>query len=98
MAGSENKMKIFYYGATMLMISFLISGSLIYTGTWLVHYLDPTFSISLLDLLVQVNLTAWLLVALLAGIIFAGLSMLPLFSPAKQSKGANTGDTDQLSD
>lgn len=91
-------MKKLYYGASMLLISFLISGGLIYTGTWLVHYFDPTFSISLFDLLAQVNLTAWLLVALLAGLIFAGLSMLPLFSPAKQPEGANTGDGDQLSD
>ena len=91
-------MKKFYYGAVTLLISFLISGSVIFTGTWLVQYFDPTFSISLFDLLAQVNLTAWLLLALLAGIIFGGLSMLPIFSPARKPKDRNTGDNDQLSD
>ena len=91
-------MKKFCYGAVTLLISFLISGSIIFTGTWLVHFFDPTFSISLFDLLEQVNLTAWLLLALLAGIIFGGLSMLPIFSPARKLKDAKTGDNDQLSD
>ena len=91
-------MEKFFYGAVTLLISFLISGSVIFTGTWLVHYFDPTFSISLFDLLAQVNLTAWLLLALLAGIIFSGLSMLPIFSPARKPKNPNTGDNDQLSD
>ena len=88
----------FYYGAVTLLISFLISGSVIFTDAGLVHYFDPTFSINLFDLLAQVNLTAWLLLALLAGTIFGGLSMLPIFSPARKLKDPKTGDNDQLSD
>lgn len=79
-------MKNYYYAAIKLLISFIISWSLIFAGTSLLRYLDPTFSIGLLDLLAQVNLTAWLLLALLAGIVFAGLSTLPAFSPADREK------------
>ncbi len=80
-------MKKYYYAAIKLLISFIISGSMIFAGTSLVHYFDPTFTISLFDLLAQVNLTAWLLLGLMAGIIFAGLSMLPVFSSPGRPKG-----------
>jgi hypothetical protein len=80
-------MKKYYYAAIKLLISFIISGSLIFAGTSLVRYFDPTFTISLFDLLAQVNLTAWLLLGLMAGIIFAGLSMLPVFSSPGRAKG-----------
>lgn len=93
----KDKMKN-YYAVFKLLISFIISGSLIFAGTSLVHYFDPTFSISMFDLLAQVNLTAWLLLGLMAGLIFAGLSMLPVFSPNGEPKDAKTDDTDQLSD
>lgn len=73
-------MKQIQQSAIKLLISFIISGSLIFAGTSLIRYFDPTFSISLLDLLGQPYPTAWLLLALLAGLIHAGLSLLPVFS------------------
>jgi hypothetical protein len=79
-------MKKYYYTAIKLLISLISSGSLIFAGTSLIRYFDPTFSVSLFDLLARVNLTAWLLLALLTGIIFAGLSMLPVFAPAGKPK------------
>lgn len=91
-------MKNYYYAVIKLLISFIISGSLIFAGTSLVRYFDPTFSISLFDLLAQVNLTAWLLLALLAGIIFAGLSILPVFSPAGKRKDTKSSNASQQSD
>lgn len=91
-------MKIYYYAAIKLLISFIISGSLIFAGTSLVRYFDPTFSISLFDLLAQINFAAWLLLALLAGIIFGVLSYLPAFATAKAAQGKKTKGEDQLSD
>jgi len=91
-------MKIYYYAAIKLLISFIVSGSLIFAGTSLIRYFDPTFSISLFDLLAQVNLTAWLLLGLLAGIIFAALSMLPVFSPAGARDEAKSDSDSKLSD
>ena len=92
------KMKNCYYAAVKLLISFIISGSMIFAGTSLLRYFDPTFSIGLFDLLAQTNLTAWLLLGLLAGIIFAALSVLPVFSPAGKSQDIKAGDDSQLSD
>lgn len=91
-------MKKHYYAAIKLLISFIISGSLIFAGISLLRYYDPTFSVGLFDLLAQVNLTAWLLLGLMAGIIFGGLSMLPVFLPAKKPEDAKTGAGDELSD
>jgi len=83
---AKEKMKNYYYAAIKLLISFIISWSLIFAGTSLLRYLDPTFSIGLLDLFARINLTAWLLLALIAGIVFGGLSALPVFSPAVREK------------
>lgn len=91
-------MKKHYYAAIKLLISFIISGSLIFAGTSLLRYYDPTFSVGLFDLLAQVNLTAWLLLGLMAGIIFGGLSILPVFLPVNKPEDAKTGAGDQLSD
>lgn len=91
-------MKKHSHATIKLLISFIISGSLIFAGTSLLRYIDPTFSIGLFDLLAQVNLTAWLLLALMTGMIFGGLSLLPVFSPLKAPADAETGVTDQLSD
>jgi len=79
-----------------LLISFILSGSILFAGTSLIRYFDPTFSISLFDLLSQVNYSAWLLLALLAGIIFGVLSLLPVFGVAerrddRKSDGGNQG-------
>ena len=91
-------MRNYYYAAIKLFISFIISGSLIFAGMSLIGYFDPTFSISLLDLLAQVNLTAWLLLALMAGIIFGGMSILPIFSPSRKQTDKKTGRDDKQSD
>jgi hypothetical protein len=72
-------MKNIQYPAIKLLLSFIISGSTIFAGTSLIRYFDPSFSVSLIDLLRQPYPTAWLLVALLAGLIYAGLSALPVF-------------------
>ena len=69
-----------------------------FAGTSLIRYFDPTFSISLFDLLAQFNFTGWLLLALLAGIIFAVLSYLPAFATAKAARDIKTMGEDQLSD
>lgn len=82
----KDKMKKYYYAAIKLLVSLIISGSSIFAGTSLIRYFDPTFSISLFDLLAQANLTAWLLLWLLAGMIFACLSILPVFSSSGKPK------------
>ena len=94
----KNKTKNILYASTKLLISFIISGSILFAGTSVVRYFDPTFSISLFDLLSQTNFTAWLLVALLAGIIFGVLSMLPGFSSARSPGGEKTNGNGPLSD
>jgi hypothetical protein len=88
-------MKKYLYFSIKLLISFIISWSCIFAGTSLIRFLDPTFTVGLSDLLGQGNPTAWLLLALLAGLIFAGLSTLPAFSSACDESGRNT---DELSD
>jgi hypothetical protein len=91
-------MKNIHYAAIKLLISFTISGSLILAGTSLLRYFDPTFSVGFLDLLAQVNLTAWLLLALLAGMIFAGLSALPVSSSERNPADDQTTGGRELSD
>lgn len=88
-------MKKYLYLFVKLLISFIISWSCIFAGTSLIRYLDPTFTVGLSDLLGQANPTAWLLLALLAGLIFAGLSTLPVFSSVRNESGRNM---DELSD
>ena len=87
-------MKNHYYAAIKLLVSFIISWSIIFAGTSLLRYFDPEFSVSLFDLLAQANLTAWLLLALLAGIIFGGLSILPVFSASDEGKGTKSRKKD----
>jgi hypothetical protein len=91
-------MKNKFYTAIKLVISFIISGSVLFAGTSVIRYFDPTFSISLFDLLSQTNFTAWLLLALLAGIIFGVLSLLPVFTTAKPSGNKKTNGKHQQSD
>lgn len=73
-------MKGIQYPAIKLVLSFILSGSIIFAGTSLIRFFDPTFSVSFFDLLRQISSTAWLLLAVLAGLIYAGLSALPVFS------------------
>jgi len=81
-----------------LLISFLISGGMLFGGTSLIQYVDPTFSISLFDLLSQVNYSAWLLLALLAGIVFGILLLLPVIVDPVTPGDKKTIGEDQLSD
>jgi hypothetical protein len=90
-------MKNIQYPAIKLLLSFILSGSIIFAGTSLIRYFDPTFSVSFIDLLQQTSPTAWLLLAVLAGLIYAGLSALPIFSkPGGTSAG--DGENRELSD
>lgn len=90
-------MKNIQYPAIKLLISFILSGSIIFAGTSLIHYFDPTFTITFVDLLRQTYPTAWLLLALLAGLIYAGLSALPVFPPGDQDQSTND-ESGKLSD
>jgi hypothetical protein len=91
-------MKSKFYVAIKLLISFIISGSILFAGTSVIRYLDPTFSVGLFDLLSQTNFTAWLLLALLAGIIFGVLSLLPVFATAKAPGNKKTNGSNKQSD
>lgn len=91
-------MKRYFYATIKLLISFIVSGSLIFAGTSLIRYFDPTFSIGLFDLLAQMNPTAWLLLGLLTGMIFVGLSMLQAYSSSGKPKDAKSREDSQLSD
>lgn len=91
-------MKKYTYFAIKLLISFIIAGSTIFAGTSLLRFMDPTFSVGLFDLLSQLNPTAWLLLGLLAGLIFAGLSKLPAFSSGEESADASEHSNDEVSD
>ena len=95
---AKDNMKSYHYDAIKLLISFIIAGSAIFAGTSLLRYFDPTFSIGLFDLLAQINLTAWLLLGLLAGIIYAALSRLPVFPQARKAEDLEAGGDRQLSD
>lgn len=43
------------------------------------HFIDPVFSVGMLDMLVQGSPTAWLLLGLASTIVYAVLSRLTLF-------------------
>jgi len=94
LASGIKHMKDKHFSAVKLLISFIISGSIIFAGTSLIRYLDPTFSVSLFDLLLQPYPTAWLLLAVLAGMIYAALSFLPGFSSAGKKGQRGNGDGD----
>ena len=66
-----------------MLISFIFSGSILFAGTSVIRYTDSTFTISLFYLLFKINFEAWLLWALLAGIIFNVISLLPVFADVK---------------
>lgn len=90
-------MKNIQYPAIKLLLSFILSGSIIFAGTSLIRFFDPTFSVSFLDLLRQTSPTAWLLLAVLAGLIYAGLSALPVFSRPGDTEAVG-GKNRELSD
>lgn len=90
-------MKNIQYPAIKLLLSFILSGSIISAGTSLIRYFDPTFTISFIDLLQQPYPTAWLLLALLAGLIYAGLSALPVFPDRNHDQPADD-ESGKLSD
>lgn len=90
-------MKNIQYPAIKLLLSFILSGSIIFAGTSLIRYFDPTFTISFIDLLQPPYPTAWLLLALLAGLIYAGLSALPVF-PARNPDRSVGDENGKLSD
>lgn len=84
-------MQNLHYSAIKLLISFIIAGSLMFAGTSLIRYFDPGFSVGFFDLLGEPSTTAWLLLAVIAGLTFAGLSALPAF-PATGGEGSGGRD------
>jgi len=92
LASGIKHMKDTQFSLVKLVISFIISGSIIFAGTSLIRYLDPTFSVGLFDLLRQPYPTAWLLLAVLAGMIYAALSFLPVFSSVAKNGRRKKGD------
>jgi hypothetical protein len=79
------------------LISFILSGNILFAGASVIRHFDPTFSIRLVELLFRANLTTWLLMALPAGIIFGVLSLLPASAAAEAPRAGKTNDEGQLS-
>ena len=83
-------MKTFYYSVVKLLISIIFSVSILFAVTSIIRYTDTAFTISLFDLLSKITFAAWLLWALLTGVIFKVLSQLPVFADAKEQEHEKT--------
>lgn len=89
-------MKIQYNIIIRFFLSLILSFSLIGGVISLITVIDPSFTISLIDLLGQINITAWLLLILCIGITFVLLAKIPVFAgQGKAEPGTKQAESEQ---
>jgi len=79
-------------------ISLILSGSALSGAVAIFRYADPGFSVSLLDLLLQYSVPAWLLLGLSTAVVFVILSKLPIVADRESANDGEPGSKSEQSD